>query len=32
MSLYEQASEAFARYAANEEEKVPDLGGETGYQ
>jgi transitional endoplasmic reticulum ATPase len=32
MSLYEQASEAFARYSANEEEKVQDLGGETGYQ
>lgn len=32
MSIYDQASEAFARYAANEEEKVVDLGGETGYQ
>ncbi|MDW7730983.1 MAG: AAA family ATPase, partial [Methanolobus sp.] len=32
MSFYEQASEAFARYAANEEERVPDLDGGTGYQ
>jgi transitional endoplasmic reticulum ATPase len=32
MSFYEQASEAFARYAANDEEKMPDLDAGTGYQ
>jgi transitional endoplasmic reticulum ATPase len=32
MSFYEQASEAFARYAANDEEKIPDLDAGTGYQ
>ncbi|MBN2110043.1 MAG: CDC48 family AAA ATPase [Methanosarcinaceae archaeon] len=32
MGFYEQASEAFARYAANEQERAMDLDGGKGYQ